>query len=261
MPKLTVSLGQMNIAIGDLRKNTKTAEDIVIEAARRGSHLVVLPELWATGYALEQAKELSTELNVGVFAQVSTWATQNKISVVGSLLEKRGLQVSNSATFVAANGRLMGVYRKIHLFKGLDEDRWLQPGSAPLLMELPWGLTGIAICYDLRFPELLRRYAVQGAKLIIIPAEWPIERIDHWRALLQARAIENQAYIVATNSAGKTGDKTFGGHSAVIDPWGKVMVELGEQPGMATVDIDLDYVDTVRARIPVFDDRRTDIYG
>jgi predicted amidohydrolase len=128
-------------------------------------------------------------------------------------------------------------------------------------MELPWGLTGIAICYDLRFPELLRRYAVQGAKLIIIPAEWPIERIDHWRALLQARAIENQAYIVATNSAGKTGDKIFGGHSAVIDPWGKVMVELGEQPGLATVDIDLDYVDTVRARIPVFEDRRTDIYG
>jgi predicted amidohydrolase len=261
MAKVTVSLAQMNITLGDVRKNVKMAEEMVVEAARRGSHLIVLPELWSTGYALEQAKELATELNVGVFAQISTWATQNKISIVGSLLEKRGLQVTNSATFVAPNGRLMGVYRKIHLFKLMDEDRWLQPGAAPLLMELPWGMTGIAICYDLRFPELMRRYAVQGAKLMIIPAEWPIERVEHWRVLLQARAIENQAYIVATNSAGKTGDKTFGGHSMVIDPWGKVLVELGENPGIATIEMDIDYVDTVRSRIPIFDDRRTDVYG
>ncbi|MDZ4765508.1 MAG: carbon-nitrogen family hydrolase [Chloroflexota bacterium] len=261
MAKVTVSLAQMNIALGDVKKNVKTAEELIIEAARRGSHLVVLPELWSTGYALDQAKELSTELNIGVFAQISSLATQNKISIVGSLLEKRGLQVANSATFVAPNGRLMGVYRKIHLFKLMDEDRWLQPGAAPLLMELPWGMTGIAICYDLRFPELVRRYAVQGAKLMIIPAEWPLERIDHWRILLQARAIENQAYIVATNSAGKTGDKTFGGHSMVVDPWGKVVIELGENPGLATVEIDIDYVDTVRSRMTVFDDRRTDVYG
>ncbi len=261
MAKVTVSLAQMNIALGDVKKNVKTAEELIIEAARRGSHLVVLPELWSTGYALDQAKELSTELNIGVFAQISSLATQNKISIVGSLLEKRGLQVANSATFVAPTGRLIGVYRKIHLFKLMDEDRWLQPGAAPLLMELPWGMTGIAICYDLRFPELVRRYAVQGAKLMIIPAEWPLERIDHWRILLQARAIENQAYIVATNSAGKTGDKTFGGHSMVVDPWGKVVIELGENPGLATVEIDIDYVDTVRSRMTVFDDRRTDVYG
>jgi predicted amidohydrolase len=102
---------------------------------------------------------------------------------------------------------------------------------------------------------------VQGAKLIIIPAEWPLERIEHWRALLVARAIENQAFVVAANSAGKTGNTTFGGHSVVVDPWGKVLVELGESPGMATIEIDLDYADSVRARIPVFDDRRTDVYG
>ncbi|MBK8021604.1 MAG: carbon-nitrogen family hydrolase [Chloroflexi bacterium] len=218
MVKLMISLGQMNIALGDPRKNL-------------------------------------------AFAQIATLATQHKISIVGSMLEKRGLEVSNSGTFFAPNGKLLGVYRKMHLFRLMEEDRFLQAGSAPLLMELPWGMTGMAICYDLRFPELFRRYAVQGAKLIVIPAEWPIERIDHWRTLLIARAIENQCFIAATNAAGVIGDKTFGGHSMIVDPWGKIVVEIGENPGIVTAEIDIDYVDVIRNRIPVFEDRRSDIFG
>ncbi len=260
MAKLTISLAQMNIAYGDVRKNMKTAEDHIAEAARRGSHMVVFPELWSTGYALEQSRELASALNVGIFAQLATWATQHKISIVGSLLEKRGVEVSNSATFFAPNGRMLGVYRKIHLFRLMDEHRWLQPGAAPLLIDLPWGTTGMAICYDLRFPELFRRYATQGARMVVISAEWPIERIEHWRVLMQARAIENQCFMVACNSAGVTGDKTYGGHSMIIDPWGKIIVEVADAPTLVTAEVDLDYVDIVRSRIPVFEDRRTDIY-
>ena len=251
----------MQVAIGDVRKNINTAEEMIAEAAQRGSHLLVLPELWSTGYALDQSRDLANQLNVGAFAQLATLATQNKISVVGSMLEKRGLEVTNSGVFFAPNGRLMGVYRKIHLFRLMEEDRWLQPGAAPLIMDLPWGTTGMAICYDLRFPELFRRYAVQGAKVIVIPAEWPIERIDHWRTLLQARAIENQCYMVATNCAGPSGDTTFGGHSMIVDPWGKIVVEVGENPTLVTAEIDIDYVDVMRNRIPVFEDRRPDVYG
>jgi predicted amidohydrolase len=261
MPKLTISLAQMNITLGDSRKNLQQFEAYTSEAARRGSRLVLFPELWASGYALENAREMSAALNAGEFAAVSTAATQHKISIVGSLLEKRGIEVSNSATFFAPTGKLVGVYRKIHLFKLMDEHRWLQAGAAPLLMDLPWGKTGIAICYDLRFPELFRRYAVDGAKIILIPAEWPVARLEHWRALLQARAIENQCYIVACNAVGETGDTTFAGHSMIVDPWGKIVVELGETPQLATADIELDLVDEVRARIPVFEDRRTDVYG
>ena len=261
MAKLKVSLGQMNVALGDVRKNTNTAEEMITEGGRRGSHLIVLPELWSTGYALDNAKELGSQLNVGIFAQAASLATQHKISVVGSMLEKRGLEVTNSATFFAPNGRLMGVYRKVHLFRLMEEDRWLQPGSAPLIMDLPWGSTGVAICYDLRFPELFRRYAVQGAKVIVLPAEWPIERIDHWRTLLQARAIENQCYMIATNAAGQTGSTNFGGHSMIVDPWGKIVMEIGETPMLATAEIDLDYVEVIRNRIPVFEDRRSDVYG
>ncbi len=260
MAKLVISLAQMNIALGDERKNAALMERWAVEAARRGSHLLVLPELWSTGYALEQSKELAAVLNTGMFTQMGGIAQQNKISLVGSILEKRGQEVANSAPFFAPNGRMLGIYRKLHLFRLMEEDKWLQPGQSPLAMDLPWGNTALAICYDLRFPELFRRYAVEGARVMIIPAEWPLERIEHWRALLRARAIENQCYIIACNAAGQTGSTVFGGHSTIIDPWGKTVIEGGEAPLLLTAEIEMEVVDDVRRRIPVFDDRREDMY-
>jgi predicted amidohydrolase len=260
MPKLNISLAQMHIALGDSARNFRRMQEWAIEAARRGSHLLVLPELWSTGYALEEAKDLASTLNSGMFTQVTTVAQQNKLAIVGSILEKRGLEVANSAACFAPNGRLMGVYRKIHLFRLFEEDQWLQAGSAPLSMELPWGETALAICYDLRFPELFRHYAVNGARMIIVPAEWPLARVEHWRALLIARAIENQCFIVAANSAGETGETVFAGHSMIVDPWGKIVIEGGEDANLLTAEIDLDMVDEVRQRIPVFEDRRPDLY-
>ena len=205
-------------------------------------------------------QELANGLNEGLFAEVGTLAAQHKISIVGSMLEKRGNDIANSAAFMSPGGRVMGVYRKMHLFRLMDEDRWLQAGASPLAMDLPWGRTGLAICYDLRFPELFRRYSTEGAKLIIIPAEWPLARIEHWRMLLQARAIENQCYIVAVNTCGEIGDTVFGGHSMIVDPWGKIVVEAGETPALLTADIDMDAVDEIRKRIPVFEDRRPELY-
>jgi len=262
MPKLTVTLAQMNIALGEEKKNFATMEKLTAMAARAKSRLVVFPELWSTGYDLENAKQYAAELNKGMFAQLSKIATEYKIAHVGSILEKRGLDVNNSAALFAPNGRMIGVYRKVHLFRLMEEDKYLAPGPSGVTLDLPWGTTGLAICYDLRFPELFRRYsAEEKAKVMIIPAEWPLERIEHWRALLVARAIENQCYIIACNAAGRTGDTVFGGHSMVIDPWGKIVVEAGESPQLLTVDIDLDLVDEVRGKIPIFDDMRLDIYG
>ncbi len=260
MSKLTVSLAQMHIQLGEKKRNISTMEKMLTEAARRGSHLVVFPELWSTGYVLDRAKEFAHTLNAGIFNHLSSITTQNKISMVGSVLEKRGVEVSNSAAFFAPNGRMMGVYRKIHLFQLMEEDKWLQPGSSPLVMDLPWGRTALAICYDLRFPELFRRYAIEEAQVVIVPAEWPAVRIDHWRILLQARAIENQCYVIACNSTGKTGDTQFGGHSMVVDPWGKILIEASDEPGLFTVDLEIDRIKEVRKTIPVFDDRRPDTY-
>lgn len=261
MATLSISLGQMNIELGEVKNNFRTAGRLIAEASRRKSNLIVLPELWSTGYDLENGKQHADELNKGMFAQLSKVATQYDIAIVGSILEQRGVSIANSATFFSPKGRMMGVYRKIHLFRLFDEDKWLEEGKTSLVMDLPWGATGLAICYDLRFPEIFRSYAVNDlAKLIIVSAEWPLERIEHWRSLLIARAIENQCFIVATNSVGVTGKTTFGGHSMIVDPWGKVVIEGGEHPQLLTADIDLDEVDKIRDRIPVFEDRRPDAY-
>lgn len=260
MAKLSISLAQMPIHLGEVRRNVAQMEKWTTEAARRGSHIVVFPELWTTGYALPRARELAETLNSGTFAHVGALAKSEKISIVGSMMEKRGLEVSNSATFFAPNGQMHGVYRKIHLFQLMDEDKYFQPGSSPLAMDLPWGRTALAICYDLRFPELFRRYALDDAILMIVPAEWPMQRIEHWRSLLIARAIENQVYMVGVNTAGTVGETLFGGHSMIVDPWGKVVAEAGDEPQLLTVDIEMDRVKEVRGAIPVFDDRRPETY-
>lgn len=261
MASISISLGQMNIELGHVKNNFRNAGRLIAEASRRKSNVIVLPELWSTGYDLENAEQHADELNKGMFTNLSKVATQYNIAVVGSILEGRGESITNSATFFSPKGRMMGVYRKIHLFRLFDEDKYLQEGNAPLVMDLPWGPTGMAICYDLRFPELFRSYAVDDkAKLIFISAEWPLERLEHWRSLLIARAIENQCFIVATNACGETGGTVFAGHSMIIDPWGKVVVEAGETEQLLTVDIDIDEVDVVREKIPVFEDRRPGIY-
>lgn len=261
MAKLAITLAQMQIAAGDVRKNFGTLERIAAEAAACKSRLIVLPELWSTGYVLENAKEHASELNKGMFAQLSTLATQHKVCITGSILEKRGVEVANGMPFFAPNGRMMGVYRKIHLFKLMDEDKHLAAGASPLVLDLPWGVTGFAICYDLRFPELFRKYALEEkAKIVIISAEWPEARIAHWRALMVARAIENQCFMVAVNAAGETAGTVYGGHSMIVDPWGKIIVEAGDDPQTITVEIEIDAVDEARQKLPVLEDIRRDIY-
>lgn len=261
MSKLTISLAQMTVVAGDISRNTNQFQKMVAEAARRKSGLVVFPELFITGYVLDKAKNHAHELSKGMFAEISNMATKGNLAITGSVMEKRGLEVANSMPFFAPNGRMLGVYRKMHLFRLFDEDQYLAPGQSPLVLDLPWGTTGMAICYDLRFPEIFRRYAVkENAKMVIIAAEWPLVRIEHWRALLIARAIENQCYIVACNAAGDTGDTIMGGHSMIIDPWGHIVVEAGESPQLITADIELDEVENARSKIPVFEDVRKDIY-
>jgi omega-amidase len=260
MPTLTISLAQMNVKAGNPRLNWETVQEQTAEAARRGSDLVIFPELWDNGYALDKAKEVSSQLNGGLFAQVAALSHSANIHIVGSMLEKRGVGVYNSAVLFSPERGVLGAYRKIHLFGLMNEPQFLSAGEAPLTLDAPWGRSSIAICYDLRFPELLRRYAVEGAKLLLLPAEWPAERIQHWRAMIQSRAIENQYFVAACNCVGEYDGTTYGGHSMVVDPWGDLVGEAGTSETMLTVTIDLDLVDAIRARMPVLTDRRPNLY-
>lgn len=263
--RLTISLAQMDCRLGDPEANFADVTALIAEAARRGSDLVLLPELWSTAYALDAAASLASPLAAtssaeGWFGRVAALAAAHRIYVGGSLLEARGGRYYNCFALYGPDGVLCGAYRKVHLFRLMDEEKYLAPGEELALLDLPWGKTGLAICYDLRFPELLRSYALAGARLLLIPAEWPHPRREHWRTLLRARAIENQCFVAACNRIGATGHNTFFGASTVIDPWGEPLVEAGEVAALLTVTADLALVDEVRRRIPVFEDRRADLY-
>ncbi|HBY95767.1 MAG TPA: carbon-nitrogen hydrolase [Chloroflexi bacterium] len=258
---LRVSLGQMDPIKGEPETNFATAAAMAAEASRRGSHVLMLPELWGSGIDVTRHEEHASATGQGLFARAAALAAEHGLAICGSLLSTAAGGNANTIAFFGRDGRIVTEYSKLHLFRLMDEDKWLVPGNRPALAEGPWGLAGLAICYDLRFPELFRHYALAGARLIFLPSAWPHPRLTHWRTLLRARAIENQMFVVACNRVGTSDGTAFFGHSSVIDPWGELLVEAGEQPGLFTVDFDLTQVEAIRKQIPVFQDRRTDIYG
>lgn len=261
MSRLRVSLGQMDVALGDPVANFAVVRQWAAEAARAGSSLVVFPELWSTGYDLENWRQHASALGAGLFAEIAEVAQEFGISIAGSILEARDGKAYNTLALYDASGELRGVYRKLHLFRLMEEEKWLSPGDAPVVAESVMGKSGLAICYDLRFAELFRLYALNGAKVAILPAEWPSRRTAHWQTLLRARAIENQMFVVAVNRVGESKGEHFGGYSAVVDPWGETLVEGDDAPQLLHAELDMSLVDDVRGRIKVFEDRRDDIYG
>jgi omega-amidase len=258
---MIISLGQMDVLLGRPDENLAKAERMAAAAAARGSDILLLPELWSTGYDLANAAVHASPIDAGSFAEMARLAQTYQLHIFGSCLSRLGEgRYGNTAVLFAPDGRSLGHYSKIHLFRLMAEDQYLTAGDRTVLLDAPWGRTGLAICYDLRFPELCRAYALNGARLIFLPSEWPHPRLAHWRALLRARAIENQLYMVACNRVGISKDTHFFGHSCIIDPWGEIVIEAGESEMVVTAVIDLDLVDSVRRQIPVFSDRRPELY-
>ncbi len=258
--KLTLSLAQMDIVLGDPAANLRQAEALTAEAARRGSDIIVFPEMWTTGCDWPNIHRLVGQ-QAEVIAAVSRLAQQHRIWLNGSLLaaNEQG-QPTNSSILFDPDGQPAGLYRKIHLFGLMEEDQYLAPGQHLTTVETRWGQSGLAICYDLRFAEMFRTYALKGVNMVYLPAEWPNPRLAHWQTLLRARAIENQMFMVGVNRVGSDGTYTFFGHSAIIDPWGNTVIEGGESELLLTATIETDLVAEVRQRIPVFKDRRPELY-
>jgi len=259
--KITVSLGQMDVILGDTERNLDTVKQMTAEASRRGSDLIVFPELWASGYDLENKESYATSIDQGVFAETADLARQYGVHIVGSNLsiDDQG-RCGNTAVLFGPSGRILGLYTKVHLFGPMQEDTHLVPGEALELADLPWGKTGFAICYDLRFPELFRAYGSAGASLILLPAEWPYPRIAHWRTLIQARAIENQLFVAACNRVGDSGDAKFFGHSMIVGPVGEIIIEGGMEEMLLTASIELDQIEQSRSLFNILGDRRPEVY-
>lgn len=257
--KITIALAQIDIALGRPEENLAKVEGMVAAASQSGAQIVLLPELWSTGYDLERMEE-HAKATEGLILRLSQLAKQRSIYIIGSLITKKGEDYFNTATIFSPKGQVVGEYDKAHLFPPLEEDRYFSPGRSTPLFDLPWGKTALAICYDLRFPELFRKYTLGGARIVFLPGEWPYPRLEHWRVLLQARAIEDQLFIVACNRVGEARGHRFIGRSAICDPRGERVIEGGEEEALLVATIDLDLVEEVRRQLPFLGDRRGDLY-
>jgi omega-amidase len=249
---------QFNVKQGDVDANLAYVREALSRAAGQGANLVVLPEMWSSGFSYRDLNQLALRTE-GIAAELLELSARHKLVIVGSMPEPNGDKVFNTI-HVADNGTLAGLYRKIHLFSLLGEDRAFSGGNSWLLANTTLGKVGVIICYDLRFPELSRRLAVEGAQVICVPAQWPKPRQEHWRTLLRARAIENQLFVISCNACGIIGKLDFFGMSMIIDPKGELLGEAGESEGEVFASLDLQAMDDWRRQIPCFNDRRPECY-
>lgn len=261
---LAVALIQADIEIGRPQANKAHLGDLMEKAVQGDPKpdLLVLPEMWNTGYALEQIQEIADPGGEDTREWLSSFARKHGVMIVGgSAAVKIEDRIYNTMYAFDRTGRQIGEYSKLHLFRLMDEEKHLTAGSELVKLELEGLTAGASICYDIRFPELARSLALDGAKMLIVPAEWPHPRLRHWRTLLAARAIENQMYVVACNRVGSSRGTDFFGHSLIIDPWGEIVAEGGETEEIVTGCVSPELVDEVRGRIPVFSDRRPEMYA
>jgi omega-amidase len=255
---ITAAAIQFNVKQGDVDANLAYVRAALKRAADQGAQLAVLPEMWSSGFAYRNLNELALR-TAGIVEELLELSRQLKLVIVGSMPEPNGDKVFNTA-YVVDNGRLAGTYRKLHLFSLLGEEKAFSGGDQWLLADTSVGKIGVIICYDLRFPELSRRLALEGAQVICVPAQWPKPREEHWRALLRARAIENQLFVVSANVCGLVGKLDFFGMSMIINPKGEVLAEVGEEECEIAALLDMQVMSDWRAQIPCFNDRKPDCY-
>nr|WP_320114494.1 carbon-nitrogen family hydrolase [uncultured Desulfuromonas sp.] len=256
---VTAAAVQFNITLGEVDRNLAIAGDALHRVAARGAQLAVLPEMWSTGYDYRRLAQLAEE-TPRVLIALQSLSLELKLVIVGSLPEKQGSSLYNTL-YVIDQGKQVGHYRKLHLFSSMGEDRFLAAGDHSVVVPTSAGRLGLAICYDLRFPELFRKLALEGAEILCIPAEWPKPRQEHWRTLLRARAIENQLFVVATNCCGIQGKLDFFGMSMLISARGEVLQEAGETDTELVATFSHEEMVKYRSQIPCFKDRRPEVYG
>jgi predicted amidohydrolase len=259
--RVVAAVAQMT-STADVERNLGTAERLVAEAAARGARFVSLPENFAflrsEGEPVPEAQALD---GPWVRRMAEAARRQELTLLLGSLPEKVAgdARVYNTSVLIGPDGATIATYRKMHLFdidlpgmEHLKESKAVRPGEELVVADAPFGRIGLSICYDVRFPELYRRLARQGARVLAVPSAFT-ERTgkDHWEVLLRARAIENLAYVVAAAQTGHHGGgRASHGHSMIVDPWGAVLAQVPEGEGVALAELDFARQDRLRRELP-----------
>jgi predicted amidohydrolase len=262
---MKIAAAQISCAVGDIPANVGKIRDFSAQAKEGDAELVVFPEVADTGYSMPVIEDSATPWTEGAVPELQKIAKDLAIAIICGVSERESGSIYNSQVFIDANGKIVGSYRKTHLFTGtpVGEDECFVPGNE--LKSFPFGgvRLGLSICYDLRFPEVYRTLAIEEqANVFILSAAWPFPRLEHFRILAAARAIENQSYMIVSNRVGMDEGVTCCGASTIIDPYGVVLASAStDREELLLAEISDEAISSVRNRMAVFAQRRPDVYG
>jgi len=269
---MKVALVQLRIEPTEIGANLDRAVEAVSQAAEDGADLVALPELFTVGYfAFDSYARTAEPLGGPALARLRETAVTEGVAVLaGTVVEDLAATaeetnaptpssegLANTSVLFDADGNRRLVYRKRHLF-GYDsaESDLLTPGERLPTATVDGVTLGVSTCYDLRFPELYRALVDRGVELVVVPSAWPYPRVEHWRLLPRARAVENLAYVAAVNGVAEFEDDALVGRSTVYDPWGTAIAGTGDSPDIVTASVEPERVETLRGEFPALADRR-----
>ena len=256
----------------DPAANLAAADRHARAAAADGAELVVLPEKWNVLGTPEHLRAGAEPLDGPAVTWMRSTAAELGLDLVGSvaIAEPGAEKLRNVCVHAGPDGELRAVYRKVHMFdvtvEGRDyrESADEEPGDEVVVSRTAGGVElGLSVCYDLRFPELYRELAVRGARILVVPAAFTLATTrDHWEVLVRARAIEDQAFVVAANQIGQAGGGLrSGGRSLIVDPWGLVLATAPDRVGHVVADLDLDAQERIRRELPSLANRRPEVYA
>lgn len=259
---MKVSAIQMDMRLGDPDYNFAHAVALVRQAAQEKPDVITLPETWNVGFfPKENLAGLADHDGERVKSVFGPLAKELGVNIVaGSVANQRDGKIFNTTYIFDRGGKLVADYDKTHLFTPMGEHNYFENGSRVVQFELDGVRCGIIICYDIRFLELVRTLALQKIDVLFVVAQWPDKRVFHWNTLNRARAIENQMFVVCTNSCGLAGETRYGGNSALIDPWGETIAAAGAGEEIISGTLDMSIITGIRESINVFRDRRPELY-
>lgn len=260
---MKVTCIQMDMLFAQPEENFSKAARLIEQAMAEQPDVLVLPETWNTGFfPKDDLAALCDNDGARVKAQIGALAKKHHVNIVaGSVANVRSGKVYNTAMVFDREGKCIASYDKTHLFTPMGEDDYFTPGDHLCRFTLDGVQCGLIICYDVRFPELTRSLTVPGLDMLFVVSQWPKIRTFHLRSLTTARAIENQMFVICCNSCGTAGETVYGGNSAIIDPWGETLTLAGETEQLLSAECDPDILKNIRSTIPVFRDRRPELYN
>jgi predicted amidohydrolase len=240
-------------------KTLEKAGVFIRHAAASGAAFICFPEQFATGWDPQPRKNIQ-DIPGCIVSSLQAYAKEYGIAILGSFRQANDPLPKNTAVVIGRDGRILTTYAKMHLFSSGHEDEGNTPGTDLGMFKIDSLTCGVAICYDLRFPDLFRLYAQQGVQAVFIPSAWPHIRTRHWELFIRARALENQMYIIGVNTTGQTPIESYSGNSMTADPEGTIISRANEAEQLVFADLDPALIATTRRQFPVEKDRKDALY-